>query len=117
MSKIAIYNDALADLKAQEFDGSALLTVSGYLIKLIAAWPVVTTWIETKETREGLHPAWGMTRFDVKEWARLAQVDEAAVWKSWQGLAKMNLIYPDNTFPDKVAKFLLLRSDDLLSLS
>lgn len=129
MGKRDVYEEALSELKAEGFDPAALLTVGGYLVKMLAAWPRVTTWVERPEAGEKIvpgvyiqigspmHPAWEMTRIDFAGWAQLAQVGEDAIWKAWQGLARMNLIYPDNTVPDEVRRFLTLQAEDLLRIT
>jgi len=117
LGKLAKYLDALSELKSQPFDGTSLLVVGGHLVKLLAAWPNVTTWIEKDAVGSDLHPAWSMTHWDMKEWASLAHVDLEIVLNAWLGLVKANLIYPDGTFPPKVFTYLIQRADDVLDIS
>ena len=127
MNKSEVYSNAVSELKAEPFNRAALLTLGGHLVKLLAVWPAVTTWAEVpdsaldkdvvyNEAGSPMHPAWAMTHVDFKGWAQLAQVNEDVIWNSWQGLARLNLIYPDNTLPHDVESYLLLRANDLLSV-
>ena len=119
-----MYRNMVSELKAEAFDSAALLTIGGHVTKMLAVWPRVTTWVEGLRmggpsaavtiSNSGLHPAWDATAIDFKQWAQLAQIDESVVWKSWQGLVRLNLIYPDNTMPAEVRKYLILRADELL---
>lgn len=113
------YEYALAELKDAPFDGTHLLVVSGYLVKMLVAWPLVKKWVVPcdPEIKTGMHLAWEMTRFDINDWAALSHLDKESIWKSWRGLAKANLIYPDGTMPDKVQTYLRRRADEILEIS
>lgn len=113
---MVVYGEALEDLKSISFDQSALLVVDGHLVKMLATWPMVTTWVEDEEAGDSMHQAWAMTRFDAKEWSQLARLDPEIIMKNWQTLAKLNLIYPDNSLHQKVHSFLLIKANVLLGI-
>lgn len=116
MGKMQVYDSVLAELKAEPFDRVRMLVVSGDLIKILVAWPSVTRWVETPSEDSDLHQAWNMTRWSARDWASLAHVDVEYITKSWRGIVKANLIYPDGTFPEEVRSLLEFRADQLIGV-
>lgn len=109
--------DLLSELKSEEFDKAVTLTISDIEVRLIATWPKVTrTVVGTPFKNRDVHMAWNYIDFYAGEWARAALVDEDIVWKKWQGLANLKLVYPDGTYPDEVRAVLLVKADVLAKL-
>jgi len=109
--KMADFNRALLGLKLEVFDRSGLVLIEEESLRMLAAWPLVTTW--TAEFETDLPEPWNMVGWDHTEWARLAHLPLEAVLSKWRGLIDAGLIYPDNTLNPTVEKYLIERADDI----
>lgn len=102
------FDKLLKELKAEEFDGTALLILDDAMVQMIAAWPKVHRTYSMEPVEDDRMPeAWWHVGFYMSQWASLANVSEAVCWKLWLVLVTHRLIYPDGTVPSKVGEYML----------
>lgn len=108
------YDVLLGELKQEEPSSASILMLDNITCQMVLAWPNVTRRLVSSPigNRE-LHPTWHYTWFDSNQWAMLAGVSVMDVFKIFNALAKMMIIYPDGTLPSVVWGFLKLQADKL----
>ena len=74
--------------------------------RLAVAWPLVTRGVDNCAVWLLADEAWRDVRFDLAEWARLAQVSTTTVEQLGPSLMRAGLVQPEGTLPELVRKAL-----------
>jgi hypothetical protein len=108
------YDQLLAELKQEEPSSASILMMDNITCQVVLSWPNVTRRLVSSPVgNRELHPCWHYTWFDSNQWAMLAGVSVMDIFKIFNALAKMMVIYPDGTLPSVVWDFLKLQADRL----
>ena len=109
------YDEALEELKETGFQNRSLIGLSKEALKLVATWPNVRRWkVQNPMGDKRLHITWHTINWDMTEWAILANVPDDVAWSNFYKLARQNIVYPDGTYPKKVANYIKQEVDILL---